>query len=170
MQACWQAILAYICWTIALGQIHQLQPSLKSRYIPRNTTMMRGWTRESETLLNLSLTGRNINLITTHDIGSSWTISKQVAPDWKRIWHDLLKRQPQKVCKKPGRKLKAPQGTQRWELSSTAPSTLGHKSTENQTSLPPLLMKQPAIPPAKYPCYGLDYCVEEKFSLWAIQN
>lgn len=156
MQACWQNSLVYIFWTIALGQIHQHQPSLKSNYIPRNTTIMRSWRRNGETPLNLLLTGQNINWVTIYYTGSSWTISKQTAPDWKRTQHDLLKREPQNLYKNHGRKVKAPQGTQRWELSSTASSTLRHKSVGNQTSrlcnlycswnkLPPHLQNIPAM-------------------------
>lgn len=99
MQACWQAILAYVFWTITLGPIHQLQPNLKSLYSSRNTMIIRGW--RSGTLLNLSISGGNTAMATIYNASSSWTISRQVAPNLERIWHDLLRRQPPKLCKNP---------------------------------------------------------------------
>lgn len=108
MQACWQAILAYVFWTITSGPIHQLQPSLKSLYSSRNTVMIRGWKRG--TLLNLSLSGGNTDMATIYYASSSWTIRRQVAPNLERIWHDLLRKQPPKLCKNPRESWKCHRG------------------------------------------------------------
>lgn len=51
-----------------------------------------GWEAEWKwNTTDLSLTGRNAGLVTTHCNGCSWT-SMQIAPDWKRIQQDLPKR------------------------------------------------------------------------------
>lgn len=71
MQAGWEAILACVFWIIILGQISKFQASLKSPCIPGNTMRMRGRMRESETLLDLSLTRRNADWVTTQCTGCS---------------------------------------------------------------------------------------------------
>lgn len=118
---------------------------------------MRGWMKGSETLLDLWLAGRYGDWVTIPCTGCSSTGSSRLEENMTGL--------AQETALKHKRNMENSWKHHRWHRHGSW--ALVHHlqyslNARNQTSLPPLLMKQLAIPPAKHPCYSLDYYVEEE--------